>query len=395
MAIFDTTRQFVGKLWYVVKLLLGIPICAPLRVFRVWFMPIDYEGRIGHLILETLAATIMQREDPKKYRAIISCATPRTSANPEVLSRLRGAPKAVRRWVPSRVGRLLAWHPISRLPTRDWITAIGQSAKIFGHTDALTRTKLLPSQPDDAENLKRLLMKLNIPEGMRYVALHVREPGYAKYDDNFHDYRNGNTHKFNDAIDWLIERNYVVVRVGNAPGSHLPEREGLIDYSLSGFRSPLNDILLLGNCTFMIGNTSGLHVLATVQGRPVVGVDMAPMSAFGIVGHNCLSIPKLYQDLRSGGLLDFRTSLSAGLGGIRSTEGFARAGIALRECSGDEVRDVIEEMHFRVGGEWQSVADDDLLQRRFRSLLTNSSYSQLSETRIGSAFLRKYRRLLQ
>lgn len=385
-------RMWRARIWF--SMLIGAPIAWLLRLRGIWCMPLGYETRIGHMIAETFAATVMQNVEPTKFKVIWSVATPESSANPEVLRRLRGAWKPIPRGVPTAVGRLLAWHPISRLPTDDWVSAIGKPATLFRYSESISAAKLIESRSQDAHDLLELKRVLGIPATAPYVTLQVRERGYSLHDDDMHDYRNADLTTYFSTVDWLVGKGYTVVRVGGANGTRWPSQAGLIDYSHSQFVTPLGDLLLIGGCQFMIGNTSGLHFLATAQGVPVVGVNMAPMSAFGIMGSNCLSIPKMYVDETTGRLMNFQDSLSTRPGFIRSSGEFAMAGVALRDCLEEEILEVVSEMHQRLSGKWRESPIDSSLQERFRQCLNEFSYSQFSTTRIGAEFLRRYEYLL-
>lgn len=383
-----------GRFMTLLSIGVGAPLAAALRALGVWFMPLGYESRIGHMIAETLAASMMHKANPRKFRVIISAARPETSANPDVMRRLKGIPVTVPKGTPRKLSKLLAWHPLSRLPTGDWVSAYGRPALIFRYADLIGSSDLLQRTAEDVSHLTALKRRLGIDESIPYVTLQVREQGYSLYDDAIHEFRNADVKSYMAAVDWLVHQGYAVIRVGGAEGTPWPRQPGLIDYSHSEFSSPRGDLLLLGGAEFMIGNTSGLHCLATVQNVPVVGVNMAPISAFGLLGANCIAIPKLYCDASNGRLMDFASSLSGRTGHMRSSQEFEAAGVSLRSCSDDEILAVVSEMHLRVRGQWHEDPEDARLQERFRECLTEESYSLLSSTRIGAAFLRKHQGLL-
>ena len=59
-----------------------------------------------------------------------------------------------------------------------------------------------------------------------------------------------------------------------------------------------DDIILLSNCLFYIGDTSGIALIANIFGRPVLRYNWIPN--FNSLPNTSLVIPMLIQDIESG-----------------------------------------------------------------------------------------------
>jgi len=80
---------------------------------------------------------------------------------------------------------------------------------------------------------------------------------------------------------------------------------------------------------------------------------------------------------------------------FRTAGEFERQGVELVDNSPDEIRDLIAEQLQKVMDPCFSYSDEDeVLQQRFRSLFRPGHYTYGSASRVGSAFLKKYRDLL-
>jgi putative glycosyltransferase (TIGR04372 family) len=122
----------------------------------------------------------------------------------------------------------------------------------------------------------RKLIREAIPEGKKFVAVHVRDSGF--YSDHNKTTRNGTIWNYEEAFKYLIQQGYIVVRMGDpsmVPIDSMVERCGpnLFDYAHSKIRSPLLDCFLISDCEFYIGLASGIWSLAIVFEKPTILVN--------------------------------------------------------------------------------------------------------------------------
>jgi hypothetical protein len=65
------------------------------------------------------------------------------------------------------------------------------------------------------------------------------------------------------------------------------------------------------------------------------------------------------------------------------------------ENTAEDILELVREMLDRLEGKLEETADDRALQERFMKLLRPGHYSFGTVSRIGAAYLRKYRHLLE
>lgn len=125
---------------------------------------------------------------------------------------------------------------------------------------AKKRRKPLISLPKDKiASGEELLAKLGIPEGARYVGLHVREGGYyLEGQGGMSEHRNSSVEDYFPAIKEITERGMWVIRLGDASMKPLSPMQNVVDYAHSDHKSQNADMFLLATSHFVIGTTSGL-----------------------------------------------------------------------------------------------------------------------------------------
>ena len=111
-------------------------------------------------------------------------------------------------------------------------------------------------------------------EGQKIVTIHFRDEIYRK-DAGRRMYRNSSIKNSYDAINYLLSKNYFVVRVGNLSKEKFNlKNENFLDYSFSDLISEKLDLLLIKNSSFFIGTQSGLTEIAYLFNIPVMLLNM-------------------------------------------------------------------------------------------------------------------------
>jgi putative glycosyltransferase (TIGR04372 family) len=175
--------------------------------------------------------------------------------------------------------------------------------------------------------------------------------------------------------------------------SRLPELRGVIDYAHHPIRSARLDVILCARARFFLGTTSGLFYVSTVFGVPCALANMVPTSVMAPLASD-ISIPKLLYDERTSRLLRFDEILGSPVGNFLYTKLYTDAGIRIIENTPEDIRELASEMLDRLEGKHVENPEDEELQERFRRLLKPGTYSYGAASRVGTAFLRKYRHLL-
>ena len=108
----------------------------------------------------------------------------------------------------------------------------------------------------DIEECKSLFKKYNL-ENKKIVCLHVRDQNYYN-DSNRRIYRNSNINNYKEAIKYLIDKNYLVVRIGDKSAKKMDyQNRYFIDYPFTKIKSEIMDLFLIKECNFYIGTPSG------------------------------------------------------------------------------------------------------------------------------------------
>lgn len=109
-----------------------------------------------------------------------------------------------------------------------------------------------------------------------FVTLHVRETGF--YNIVSQNTRNAKIETYKSAIEYLIAKGFVVIRIGDASMEKICDLQrdvgpNLFDYANSNLKSELMDCYLLSQCSFMIGCASGPNCIPPLFHRNCVNVN--------------------------------------------------------------------------------------------------------------------------
>ncbi len=351
--------------------------------------------RIGHLALETdvwLKESILNGISPKFTGFIIS---KESVANEHLLSYLEE--KFSFLVSASQWKSLTEYFPeINELVNlrHDYGVAYLETASLYQiYSRWSNRSSLFALREQDKIYLHETLQEWGVEKEDWFVCFHNREPGYAAHDDNHHAYRNAEIESLIPAMQAIVARGGWVVRMGDQNVKPLPKIDRVIDYAHSKQRSARMDILLCAAAKFFVGNTSGLFIVSTMFGVPVVSVNFAPMSALQYT-HRDISIPKLLFSKRKNRLLSFDEVLNSPLANLRYSSHFDSEGVQVVDNTSDEITDAVLEMFERVSGICEYNENDDKLQMAFLSLVKPGHYGYGSAARVGRDFLRKHKELL-
>ena len=351
-------------------------------------------GRIGHLAAEPDSFLKARALGELPTRRWFFVAMPRKTANEHLLSYWTPRIPVVRNPL---VGSTIIGMTSVGLMRYD----VGRYIQWFDYTQEIyrlnaqwaSRPPLLALRPEDITWGREMLGSLGLPPDAWFVCVHAREPGFSPQDDVMSRYRNSDPEALIPALKEIVKRGGWCVRMGDSTTRPLPPLPGVIDYAHHPLRSARLDVVLCAKARFFLGNSSGLALVSSVFGRPSLLVNMVPMSGFGILAADRM-IPKLYWDTRKKRLLRFEEILGTPAASYRFATQYERTGIELRQNSPDEVLDATVEMLDTLAGRYVPSAEDEWRQRSFMSLLRPNDFGYGTASRVGAAFLRKYRHLL-
>ncbi len=296
------------------------------------------------------------------------------------------------RWSARYLHKALCWIPGSDTlilpPDRMTNGSRDKDGDLVKHRPQLA---FLPKEDD----LGQLYLEKNgIRQGDKFVCLVVRDSAYLKMLDNrnwdYHAYRDSPIGDYVDCALALANRGYTVFRMGKKVNEAFEvAHPGVVDYATSSDRCDFLDIWLMANCHFCISTATGLDYVALVFRRPIVFVDMLPLSDM-LSWHSHIAVPKYLYWRADNQHLSLKEHLNHS---YHSSELYDRAGIGIRNLDPTEIRKAALEMDDRLGGKWIDTKHAMTLQLKFWDTMKGwKQYPEYHrwinpESRIGSEFL--------
>lgn len=235
-----------------------------------------------------------------------------------------------------------------------------------------------------SERARALAAEVGVTDQMRLVCVHAREAGYkrgrevndkaSKRDDST---RNARIETYFEAIDRLVARGFVVVRVGD-PSMEPVVRPGVIDLATHPKRSALAELHCLYRSAFLICGESGPLSVSYLTNTPVVTVNSTDPIGGYPMRRDGFYILKGVVDRRTGLRLRADELLTEGyLRHLRNTRRFVYVDNTPGEISAvvDEMLEWLDGTHAESPG-----------QARFREAATRASV----ELRDRLGYVRKH-----
>lgn len=254
---------------------------------------------------------------------------------------------------------------------------------------------------DENEFGRIALESMGVPKDSLFICFVGRDNNYLKLitpklDTGYHDYRNMDIDNYIIAAEEMSNRGYYSIRMGSSVQKSLASNNPrIIDYATNGQRSDFMDIFLGSECHFFISVGTGIAAIPAIFRRPILYVNLVPLEYALSWDDDSLFIPKKYWLDNEQRYMSFREIIESGAGRYLYSQQYIDHGITLIENTPEEIREVTIEMEERLKGIWLTTDEDESLQRRFRSLYKPSELHGKIYSRIGAAFLRKYRALLE
>ena len=254
--------------------------------------------------------------------------------------------------------------------------------------------------PEEESYGKERLKLLGIPAEEAFICFIARDSAYLnKIGKNinwsYHDYRDSKISNYIFAAEKLVEKGYYLIRMGSVVKDPLPfSNDRIIDYATNG-RDDFMDIYLLSKCKFFIVSNSGPCAVTTIFRKPNAFVNVAPFFGVKGISRSCdLFIPKKYWLQIENRAMTFSEIISSEACNFYVSDDFVEAGISLIENSPEEICDLALEMDKRLNGNWYLTEGDEILYKKYTTILSKNGILKINMPRIGSAFLRNNIHLL-
>ncbi|MCX6006828.1 MAG: TIGR04372 family glycosyltransferase [Chloroflexi bacterium] len=409
--VFRKTKRVLQILLGLPLHVFAIPVVLILRLIRPWLL-VRWVGlissRIGHFAGNT-ELYFCERDAginvPKQRHVDLFYMAYKPICNQQLARMWRRVLRVWPSWILAPISR------VNRLIPGGALHEIGNNTQNDRDVHNLFESSAphLKMNEEEEKIAYAEILKMGIPQNAKYVCFHAREPAYLETiyhngDYSYHNYRDSDIYNFVHAAELLAEQGYYVIRMGAVVREKLKiSNDRIIDYSANGKRTDFMDIYLGAKCFFYLGNPDGLSNVPMIFRRPAAMIDVVPMEYIISWGSNNLTILKKYWLRGERRFMTFREILDSGAGRFLHTEEFDRCGIELIGNTPEEIAALAIEMDERLKGTWQTLEEDEILQRRFWEIFPKDAVDAYQgrplhgeiRARIGAEFLRQHRDWLE
>ncbi len=400
-SLFTLSRKFAKLLLYlsIIPIVIIIHLFSPLILIRIGPL---HSRRIGHFALnmELYLCEKKYEINTPKGRYFDLFYLDKLVSNKQLAKMWRRKFNILPRFL------LLPIHQINQLlPNSDYYKAASQYAD-RDVNNLLDKCPPFLDFTEKEESKGQLdLRALGIPKGSQFVCLLVRDSGYlSSYisgrDWGYHNYRDSDVNNYILAAETLANEGIYVIRMGkNVHANLASSHPKIIDYATNGMRSDFMDIYLSANCLFFISQSSGLDAIPAIFRRPIVYVNMVPLTYFFTFKKDILGLFKHHIDRETNIELSFGEIFECGAGQCLRSSCFDTKRIQLVENTPKEICDIVMEKYYRIIGKWIDKAGDIDRQKKFWSIFPDYAFDENNKdnnplhgkifARVGADYLRE------
>lgn len=250
-----------------------VVMLRPLVIFRFCLLP---DARIGHFI-QDVTIYLSQKKNLKNSEIDFFCFSHKSNlANQFILKKWKKKLNIMPAYILIPLLKILNFlYYFIPLENKHKIPLTS-----FDNTNSVLKNeKLIKLSKKEISKGKRTLLKMGVPSGRKFVVLIIRDEKYLKKtkplnDWSYHNYRNLDLNKFLKLVNYLISKNYFVIRVGKIVKNKFPIKNKMfIDYPFSKYRSDFMDYYLTSNAYFAVTTLTGLDSVSYVNKVPILGIQ--------------------------------------------------------------------------------------------------------------------------
>lgn len=255
---------------------------------------------------------------------------------------------------------------------------------------------------EDETVAQGLLTSLGIEGNTQFVCVYGRDSEYLRrqfphMDWSHHDVRDMDIQTVLPTAEWLVAQGYYVIRMGSLVKEPLnTTTPGIVDYATSGLHSDFLDIFLSAKCDFFLGVPGGIVAVPTIFRKPLGLINWINIqNVFNWDVYGTIITKKIWH-ISTRRFFTYRETLQLNaanprkaLGGLLNDLAQAKE-IEIVDNTPEEILLLAQEVEGRIAGNWQTTAEDEEMQRRFRSIFdANEGVRTHSHVRLGTEFLRQ------
>jgi len=238
----------------------------------------------------------------------------------------------------------------------------------------------------------------------KFICLNIRDASFDLRENCANevtaknlDFRNSNSWTYLQASEVLANMKYTVFRMGSIVKEPLASKHpGVIDYATNGMRTEFLDIFLAAHCAFTVSTATGWDNAPLIFRRPIMYVNCLPIF---IKTHQVCPVifyPKTLIDQKSGDVLNLKSVIKKNVHQTFNTDGYADAGVKIRDLSSEELVDAVTEMAQRVEGTFVETPEQKEMRAKAKHILSTHPKLQPSpnyypiRAQFASCFLSRY-----
>jgi len=264
---------------------------------------------------------------------------------------------------------------------------------IYGVLDKTPPNIMLPEEI--IEQGDWMCSKVGISNNCKVVLIHARDGDYVNsryglnpnYDSVRYGYRNMEIADLTLAVSQLISQGFKVIRVGSDQNNLLSDCKRFYN-SKALCPDDWFDLYLFHRSEFLVGNTSGVYVLADLFRKPIIFCNFAPLGHVYSWSQRHITIFKKMMDATTGALVPASSLLKSSLGWEIHMDKIDSRRYVYLDNTPQEILAVTQEMILRLKGEYEESSDDAVMQKRFWSQIPRGLYHGYIDSRIGAHYLR-------
>ena len=227
---------------------------------------------------------------------------------------------------------------------------------------------------------EKYLKNFGIPTNAKIICLTLRDNLYLKKkfpSENFsyHNYRDVDVKNFIPAIKALLKKNFYVIRMGRESRKRLNiKNKKFIDYPFHSNRNDFMDIFFAYKCYFWICGNNGLDQVATTFRKPLIDLNIIPVSSLKITSKKtllCLKIHKNYKNKK----LSLSEIFNYGVEKSTRSDEFKKKKVKLSELNSKQIKDIVLEMLNFMRKSWKITNKKELkLINKFSKIYLKKSH---------------------
>lgn len=250
---------------------------------------------------------------------------------------------------------------------------------------------------DDLIKGENFLKKYSIRK-YNFVCLHIRDEQYLSKtfpeDKNLnrHSHRNCTSRNYIKAVQYLIDNNITVIKMGQKNSQQLNiKNPRYIDYANSSNVSPFLDIFLPAHCKFFLSSCSGLDFVAKIFRRPILFTNQIPIGSSVLSSSKDMVIMKKYFSLDENKYLNINEIFSRNLELIKNGNEYKKLGVDIIENNSIEIlnstKDMIKFLDDKLTEDPLEIKFKEILKKNFKTKNLYNLWHNELRSRISPSYL--------